>query len=317
MTRRVLERGEPLPDVQITLEGEGDRTAVWVSASEVDAEDVRVVFQLRAGARSEAGASAARPAKGAAAHPQLRVLTLGRFGLEVAGKPIEGRWVEERPGLLLKYLVCERHGVAPSDRIAEALWPSAGAREALTSLRHYVHVLRERLEPVRSERGGSSFVKTHRGGYRLDLERVWIDAEELERRASEGLSVLAGGEPEAAAIALEASMSLYAGEFLPDLPDADWVHEERERLHRLAARACAALVDVRLAADDLDSAAAYSRRLADLEPLDTDVQRRFIEICLRQGRRSDAVRRYDLLRSRTLREFGREPDFTLSDLDGA
>ena len=46
----------------------------------------------------------------------------------------------------------------------------------------------------------------------------------------------------------------------------------------------------------------------------SDVQRQLIEIWLQQGRRSDAVRRYDVLRTRTLREFGEEPGFTLSDL---
>ena len=138
------------------------------------------------------------PATGlaATARPELRVHTLGRIAVEAAGREIGGEWVEQRPGLLLKYLVCERHRVAASDRIAEALWPEAQRREALASLRHYVHVLRERLEPDRAERGASSFVETHRGGYRLDPERVWVDATELERRAGRGLELHAEGQPD-------------------------------------------------------------------------------------------------------------------------
>ena len=124
------------------------------------------------------------------------------------------------------------------------------------------------------------------------------------------------GQLEPAVAILEDAVALYRGEFLPDEQDAEWALEERERVHGLVARALAALVELRLGTGDIGSAADYSRRLADLEPLDTDVQRQFIEICLKQGRRSDAVRRYGLLRKRTLRELGTEPDFTLSDLPG-
>ncbi len=218
------------------------------------------------------------------------------------------------PACLLKYLVCERHRVAASDRIAEALWPEAQRREALASLRHYVHVLRQRLEPDRAERGASSFVETHRGGYRLDPERVWVDATELERRAGRGLELHAEGQPDLARPFLESAVRLHRGEFLPDEAEEEWTLEERERLHGLVARACEALVVAGLAAGDLDSAGEHARRLADLEPLDVDVQRQLIEIWLQQGRRSDAVRRYEVLRTRTLREFGEEPGFTLPDL---
>jgi DNA-binding SARP family transcriptional activator len=159
-------------------------------------------------------------------------------------------------------------------------------------------------------------VATRAGGYQLDAEQVWIDAEELERLSQEGLRLFVEGQLDPAVAVLQEAVALYRGEFLPDEQDAEWVLDERERLHHLVARALAALVELTLATGKLGPAADYARRLADLEPLDTDVQRQFIEICLRQGRRSDAVRRYGLLRKRTLREFGTEPDFTLADLSG-
>ena len=53
-----------------------------------------------------------------------------------------------------------------------------------------------------------------------------------------------------------------------------------------------------------------------MEPFDLDVQRDFIEICLRRGRRSEAMRRYAIVRKRVKREFGQDLDFTISDLRG-
>ncbi|HEY7151846.1 MAG TPA: BTAD domain-containing putative transcriptional regulator, partial [Solirubrobacterales bacterium] len=315
VTERVLESGESLPDAPLELTGVRGASTVSVSAARVDAEDVRVLFQLRPDA-GHAGAPRQVASPTAGGRPRLRIETLGRTRVSLGGDGLAGDWLDQRPGLLLKYLVCRRHGVAASDQIAEALWPDASPAEALGSLRHYVHVLRERLEPKRSHRAPSSFVATRPGGYQLDAAQVWVDAEELERLAHEGLRLFVEGQLDPATAILAEAVALYRGEFLPAEQDAEWVLEERERLHHLAARALAALVELRLATGDLGSAADCSRRLADLEPLDMDVQRQFIELCLKQGRRSDAVRRYDLLRTRTLREFGAEPDFALSDLPG-
>jgi DNA-binding SARP family transcriptional activator len=316
VTELVLETGEPLPDAEVELRGERGPATVSVSAERVDAEDVRVLFQLRPGGGDAGRRPAIDSATTARRQPQLRIETLGRTRVTLGEERLAGDWVDQRPGLLLKYLVCRRHGVAASEQIAEALWADASPQEALGSLRHYVHVLRERLEPGRPNRAPSSFVATRPGGYQLEAEQVWIDAEELERLSQEGLRLFVEGQLDPAVAILAEAVDLYRGEFLPDEQDAEWVLDERERLHHLVARALAALVELRLATGELGSAADYSRRLADLEPLDTDVQRQFIEICLKQGRRSDALRRYDVLRKRTLREFGTEPDFTLSDLPG-
>jgi DNA-binding SARP family transcriptional activator len=312
VTEWVLASGEALPDVQVAVRGGG--APVSVSAARVDAEDVTVLFQVRPGMDRKGGARAIGRSREASEASRLRIHMLGPTRIELAGERLGGEWVEQRPGLLLKYLVCRRHGVAASDQIAEALWPAAAPREALASLRHYVHVLRQKLEPGRPRRTASSFIKTQRGGYRLDSERVWIDAEELEQHAHEGLRLVGEQQPGPARALLESAVNLYGGLFLPHEPEVEWVLEERERLHHVVARACGALVEVLLEAGHRDSASGYLRRLADMEPLDTDVQRRFIEVCLRQGRRSDAVRRYELLRTRTLRELGHEPDFTLADL---
>jgi DNA-binding winged helix-turn-helix (wHTH) protein len=229
VTRWVLDTGQALPEMEIEVEGPG--AALTVSASRVDAEDVRVMLELRPGTGRRGGAVG-----GAGPNAEIRIRTLGRFQVEGQGRDLGREWLDQRPGRLLKYLACERHEVATSERIAEALWPSATPHEALTSLRHYVHVLRERLEPGRPRRAASSYITTHRGGYRLNTERVWVDADELERHALEGLRLHRAGRDEPAGAPLEAAVLLYEGEFLPSEHDSEWALEERERLHHLVAR---------------------------------------------------------------------------------
>jgi DNA-binding SARP family transcriptional activator len=111
-------------------------------------------------------------------------------------------------------------------------------------------------------------------------------------------------------------VSLYRGDLFTENLYAEWALEERDRLRELAGRGLRALVEIARGAGDLDRAAPHARRLAAMEPFDMDVQREFIEICMRRGRRSEAMRRYAIVRKRIKREFGQDPDFTLGDLRG-
>ena len=58
----------------------------------------------------------------------------------------------------------------------------------------------------------------------------------------------------------------------------------------------------------------YLERLAEMEPLDADVQRDLIAAWLRQGRRTRAMRRYRMVQSRLMREFGERVTFDLPGL---
>ena len=63
-----------------------------------------------------------------------------------------------------------------------------------------------------------------------------------------------------------------------------------------------------------EPAAATARRLAEIDPFDADAQRRLVAVSLLRGRRSEAVRSYDVIREQMLRNFGEPPDFSLLDV---
>ncbi len=313
LTREARAAKAALAEVLVDLPSAGAASAAWVTVSPLRAE-AGAIFHLRseqgAGRRADGGATTV-------AGSRLRIFALGQTRVEssTAGS-IGGEWIEHRPGHLLKYLVCSRHRVAAADEIAHDLWPNRDV-QALSSVRYFVHALRNRLEPGRRPKTPSAFVESRRGGYRLHPQRAWIDATEFEQLVSAGLAALLAGEREAARRRLERATDLYRGDFLADEPYADWALAERDRLRELAGRALSALVELLLADDELELAARQSRRLAEMEPYDTDVQRRYIELCLRRGKRTEAMRRFELFRKRLAREFGDEPDFDLGDLSRA
>jgi DNA-binding SARP family transcriptional activator len=241
--------------------------------------------------------------------PMLRIFALGALRLDGPGVAPAGDWLAQRPGELLRFLVCERRRIVPADVIGEAIWPHTGS-SAPNTVRHFIHALRERLEPGRSETACSSIVICRRGGYGLDPERIWIDADEFERHAEAGAALIGAGARRAAREHLVRAAELYRDDFLADEPYADWALRERDRLRSAVCDVLRAVIPLASPGD----AARYLERLAELEPFDDDVHRELISAWMLMGRRSRAARHYESFRTRVRREFGAQPGFELSEL---
>jgi DNA-binding SARP family transcriptional activator len=153
------------------------------------------------------------------------------------------------------------------------------------------------------------------GTYALD-PRVELDLDEFETLAMAGLRAARypSDGPVDAVTLLTETMDLYRGHLMQDEPFAAWAFAERERLRAIALRSLQALVGLHRKSGEPDQALECLERFANLWPVDTEVQRPLIELCLQQGRRGDAKRRYDAYRAHLLDEFSEEPDFKLSDL---
>ncbi len=223
-----------------------------------------------------------------------------------------GAWLEQRTGQLLKYLVAERRRAVAVDEIGESIWPGADYAVG-ANVRYYIHALRRKLEPQRAAREPSVLILARSGTYRLSLEEVEVDADLFEAHLSVGLAA-ARADPQRAAEELERGLALYHGDFMADLPYAEWAMHERHRLHDLACMGLRSLADIRMEQRVIDGAARCLERLAILQPYDEDVHRRLMELDLMQGRRSDVVRRYETLRTRIRHTFGHDPNFTPADL---
>lgn len=308
LTERALADGRALPDVRLDFIADGQPRAVWVGASPLGGD--RVLMQLRAG---RPGDRRRRTEPHWTAGPALRVITLGRTRVVTPEGPLEGAWLRQRPGQLLKLLVCNRHRVTHTDEIAIAFWPE-NERTGLQNVRHFVHGLRAQLEPDRAPRSPSSFIVAHDGGYGLDPSRVAVDADEFERLAQTGLRALQRSDIAVAQASLEQAAALYDGEFLADEPYAEWAFEQRGRLHELAGRAVSGLADIALEAGAPETATAHLYRLARMEPLDSDAQQRLLRLLLARGRSGEALRHYRNAHAAWVSALGEKPDFDLASL---
>jgi DNA-binding SARP family transcriptional activator len=295
LTVSSLAAGEPLEDVPIRP-GRG-KSPLLVTATPLCDAGSQVLFEVR----PDCGVSDTAPL--------LHIFALGAMQVEGPAGPLVGDWLAQRPGELLRFLVCERWRIVPADVIGEAIWPHAGAA-APNTVRHFVHALRDRLEPGRSRSACASTVVCRRGGYGLDPNLVWVDVDEFEHHAVAGMAALHDGRRQAAREHLESAIAFYRGDFLADDPYAEWALRERDRLRGVASEVLRVLVDLVTVAER----ARYLEQLAELEPFDDDVHRDLVAAWLLTGRRSRAARHYESFRVRLMRAFGEPPGFELCDL---
>jgi DNA-binding SARP family transcriptional activator len=298
LTTMVLESGRALGELDLRLSGR----RLGIAAAPLRSPD-GVVLQARELSPVDLPD---RPA------PRLRIRTLGPLRVDVDETPLVGEWLHQRPGELLKYLICSRGHRVSGEELAEHLWPHS--RQGAISVRQAVYALREHLEPDRPRGGTSQFILARGGGYLLDTRTASVDADEFESQARAGLRALDRGEQDTAKTHLSAAARLYEGDFLADEPYVEWVLAERDRLRALVARVLRELGEIHLAAGEVRPAAGALERVADIEPLDLGAQRRLLALMLRLGQHADAARRFELVRRRFRRTFDREPDFVLADL---
>ena len=307
LAERAAQSDRPLPEIRIDT-GTAGVSALWVTAAPLG--DGRALLHLRPGdARDRRRRSDPHWISG----PRLRISAFGRMHVDSPEGPLSGKWLQQRPGHVLKYLVCERNRVVHAEEIAEALWPGAGPT-ALNNVRHFIHSLRDKLEPDRPKRAPSSFIAAVQGGYAIDRRRVQIDADEFEEAAKKGIGAARRGAIAEAEAELGKALELYRGDFLADEPYAEWAYPERDRLRGITTQCLRLLATIFAKRDDIDGAASVLEQLAELEPYDAEVHRQLLTAWLRLGRRTEAARRFTSFRMRMLREFGEEPDFELADL---
>jgi DNA-binding SARP family transcriptional activator len=310
LTKMALEATGPVAEIRIDLPPGSGTTAVWLTPARLRSDPPRVLVHLRPGDRRD------RRRRNVPLWPsvtELEIFTLGRTMVRTPEGSLGGAWLHQRAGVLLKYLVCERDRVVSPDEIAEALWPQ-GDQRSVANVRHFVHALRSHLEPGRGKRAPSRFVVAEPGGYRLGTEAVRVDADEFAHAVSAGLRRWRHNDFEVAERLLVEGVRLYGGDFLADERYALWAFSERDRLRDLAADALGVLAQLRRQAGDFEGETARLERLAELCPLDPEVQRGLIAVALERGRHTVAKRRYAALRQRMLMEFGREPSFNLADV---
>jgi DNA-binding SARP family transcriptional activator len=199
---------------------------------------------------------------------------------------------------MLAYLGVKPSQLVSRDKMASLLWSSTAPEQARQSLRQTLSTLRRELAQVSPQK-----LLVEEGDFlSLDAALVHVDVVELE-------TLVAAGTPEA----LDPAMRLYEGDFLDGfMIDEErfdqWVIAERDRLHRLALRAHATLVEQLSRVDAVDEAVAVAQRALRIDPLQESMHRTLMRLYLQGGDLLNALQQFDTCAKMLRRELDVEPD---------
>jgi DNA-binding SARP family transcriptional activator len=199
---------------------------------------------------------------------------------------------------MLAYLAVKPAQLVSRDKMAALLWSSTAPEQARQSLRQTLSTMRRELAGVSEQK-----ILVEEGDFlSLDASLVYCDVAEFE-------SLVATGTPEA----LDPATRLYAGDFLDGFQIDEekfdqWVLAERDRLHRMALRAHAQLVEQLSRNGSIDEAVAIAQQSLRLDPLQESMHRTLMRLYLQSGDLLNALQQYDSCAKLLRRELDLEPD---------
>jgi DNA-binding SARP family transcriptional activator len=200
---------------------------------------------------------------------------------------------------LLAYL-----GVKPSQRvsrekIASLLWSSTGPDQARQSLRQTLSTLRKELAQLAPD---EKILIEENDLLGVDETNVSCDVAAFE-------SLVAGGTEES----LAKASTLYRGDFLDGFQINEerfdqWVIAERDRLHRMALRGNASLLEMQSRRGAVDEAIATAQRSLRIDILQEPVHRALMRLYMQSGDLVNALQQFETCAKVLKRELRIEPD---------
>jgi TolB-like protein/Flp pilus assembly protein TadD len=223
------------------------------------------------------------------------LVTLGGWELRSA----DGRSLalKSRKARALLAILAVQRGLRMSRvQIASLLWADRAEPQARGSLRQALAELRRALGPA-----GAEIIRSAGETVELDIAHFGSDVARFETLLAEG-----------GRAALERAVALHRGPFLEGLDireDAfeEWRTQEASGLESRLVTALSKLGCLCEADGDLEAALTHVDRLLEVAPLREEMHRRAMQLCRRLGRSTEAIERYERLRSQLAAELAVAP----------
>ena len=209
------------------------------------------------------------------------IQVLGGFAVSVDGRPVgPDAWRNRRAADVVKLLALTPGHTLHREQVMAALWPDLGPAAAGANLRKALHFARRAL-------GSEQAISSAAGQLSLWAGEVTVDASVFLATAAEALGT---GDPASCARAADR----YGGDAVPADRYEPWAAEPRQRLRK---RYLAVL-----------TAAGQWDRVLDLDPTEERAHRALMAGHLAAGRRREAIRQFERLRTALRERIGVGPD---------
>ncbi len=145
------------------------------------------------------------------------------------------------------------------------------------------------------------------GGYRLDGDRLTVDAAAFERGVADGRRLLGAGQTRAALAQLDAALGRWRGPALMDLRDFPFAAHAADRFEELRVDAAEQAIAARLALGEAQSVVPPLQALIAEHPYRERLHGQLMTALYRSGQQAAALDAYTAARSRLVLDLGVEP----------
>jgi DNA-binding SARP family transcriptional activator/WD40 repeat protein len=235
---------------------------------------------------------------------RYRVRVLGPISVDGPDGPLDPGG--GKPRLLLSLVVAAAGSVVSTERLIDGLWgddPPATARKTVQ-----VH-----LSNLRRSLGARFPLETTRTGYRIDPDRLSIDAVLFEAELVRA-EALRESSPAETCNVLAAALQLWTGPPYADVADQEAIRPEVVRLTELRLQAVEQRIDADLRIGRHDAVLGELEALTRDHPFRERLRELQMVALYRSGRQADALRAYERTRLTLADELGLDPGPALRQL---
>lgn len=230
----------------------------------------------------------------------MRFSVLGPVGVVVDGRRVSLGRGHERT--LLAMLLAAGGEVVGPDYLIEGLWAHAPPTSARKSLQSHLSRLRRNLREL--ARGGGDPIESSSDGYRLIVADSGTDADQFTTLLAQARQ---RGDPHESLTLFDTALEHWHGPAYGDLAGHPALTEAAQHLERLRRSAVVDRADVLLTLDRHDEVTAALRALIAEDPYNEQAHAHLMRALVPTGRRTEALRAFDDLRTRLREELGVDP----------
>ena len=233
----------------------------------------------------------------------IRIQTLGGFCLWRNQEKIDAKeWGRDKTVQLLQYLISYRkRNSLHKEKIMDHLWEDWNDRDFKVAL----HGINKVLEPNRLSRIDPIYITRQGVSYQIDLEKIWIDVEALEKYIVLGNKALEVDNL-ISQKAYQNAIDIYKGSFLPNRIYEDWTSEEREKTQLLILGAYMTLAEILILKKPIESIRLAQNALA-IDATWEEAYRIQMQGYIAKGNRPQAIKTYKKCEVILEKEYGISP----------
>jgi DNA-binding SARP family transcriptional activator len=208
---------------------------------------------------------------------------------------------------MLALLIVRANDVVPMEQLIDELWEGDPPATAMNTVRTHVYHLRQELAQWLGPRAAQKLLITGPAGYSLSVGEGQTDVAVFQRICARGSQELRAGQPEAAYESFGAALRLWRGPALADVRQGQVLAAHSREIEELQLHAQEKRIEAAILLGYHREVLPQLRNLVAIHPYNEWLHARLIDALHQSGRRGDALRAFQDVRTVLAHELGLEP----------